>query len=102
MLDTVLLARDKYLVEGGLMFPDQATMYLAGIEDADYKDEKIGCEPLSFRHLPVHLLIQHFCLQSGPMSMASTSLASRKSHSESLWLTPSTSRLSSLRHAPSR
>ena len=44
MLDTVLLARDKYLVEGGLMFPDQATMYLAGIEDADYKDEKIGCE----------------------------------------------------------
>lgn len=44
MLDTVLLARDKYLVEGGLMFPDQATMYLAGIEDADYKEEKIGCK----------------------------------------------------------
>jgi hypothetical protein len=44
MLDTVLLARDKYLVEGGLMFPDQATMYLAGIEDADYREEKIGCE----------------------------------------------------------
>ena len=45
MLDSVLYARDKYLVQGGLMFPDQATMYLAGIEDADYKEEKIGCKP---------------------------------------------------------
>lgn len=44
MLDTVLLARDKYLVPGGLMFPDQATLFLAGIEDAEYKEEKIGCE----------------------------------------------------------
>lgn len=46
MLDTVLLARDKYLVPGGLMFPDEATMYLAAIEDEDYKDEKIGCASL--------------------------------------------------------
>jgi hypothetical protein len=30
-------------VPGGLMFPDEATMYLAGIEDQDYKEEKIGC-----------------------------------------------------------
>jgi protein arginine N-methyltransferase 1 len=43
MLDSVLYARDKYLVPGGLMFPDEATMYLAGIEDQDYKEEKIGC-----------------------------------------------------------
>ncbi|ORY88172.1 S-adenosyl-L-methionine-dependent methyltransferase [Leucosporidium creatinivorum] len=42
MLDSVLYARDKYLVPGGLMFPDEATMYLAGIEDQDYKEEKIG------------------------------------------------------------
>lgn len=28
---------------GGLMFPDTATMYLAAIEDQDYKDEKINC-----------------------------------------------------------
>ncbi|KAF9585518.1 type I protein arginine N-methyltransferase Rmt1 [Lunasporangiospora selenospora] len=42
MLDTVLVARDKYLVPGGLIFPDKATMYLAAIEDGDYKDEKIG------------------------------------------------------------
>uniref|UniRef100_A0A060T2B1 ARAD1C23936p n=1 Tax=Blastobotrys adeninivorans TaxID=409370 RepID=A0A060T2B1_BLAAD len=42
MLDTVLYARDKYLVEGGLIFPDKATMFIAGIEDGEYKEEKIG------------------------------------------------------------
>lgn len=42
MLDTVLYARDKYLATGGLIFPDKATIYMAGIEDGDYKDEKIG------------------------------------------------------------
>ncbi|KAH8119445.1 protein arginine N-methyltransferase [Phellopilus nigrolimitatus] len=42
MLDTVLLARDKYLKPGGLIFPDNATMYIAAIEDQDYKDEKIN------------------------------------------------------------
>ena len=44
MLDTVILARDKYLKQGGLMFPDEATLYLAAIEDMDYKEEKINCE----------------------------------------------------------
>lgn len=44
MLDTVLLARDKYLKKDGLLFPDVATIYLAAIEDNDYKDEKINCE----------------------------------------------------------
>lgn len=43
MLDTVLLARDKYLKKGGLIFPDTATLYLAAIEDQDYKEEKINC-----------------------------------------------------------
>ena len=42
MLDTVLYARDKWLVEGGLMFPDKATLYLTGIEDRQYKDDKIN------------------------------------------------------------
>jgi type I protein arginine methyltransferase len=60
MLDTVLWARDRYLVTppppslalfvcvsnrqapGGLIFPDHASLYVAGIEDADYKEEKIG------------------------------------------------------------
>ena len=48
MLDTVLLARDKYLKPSGLIFPDNATMYIAAIEDQDYKEEKINCAfPLS-------------------------------------------------------
>lgn len=43
MLDTVLYARDQYLAPNGLIFPDKATIFLAGIEDGEYKDEKIGC-----------------------------------------------------------
>ncbi|KAF2644654.1 S-adenosyl-L-methionine-dependent methyltransferase [Massarina eburnea CBS 473.64] len=42
MLDTVLYARDKYLVKDGLIFPDKATIFAAGIEDGEYKEEKIG------------------------------------------------------------
>jgi len=42
MLDTVLYARDKWLAEGGLMFPDKATLYVCGIEDRQYKDDKIA------------------------------------------------------------
>ena len=41
MLETVLGARDKWLAPGGLMFPDKAVVYVAAIEDADYKDSKI-------------------------------------------------------------
>lgn len=44
MLDTVLYARDRYLQTGGLIFPDKATIWMAGIEDGEYKDEKIGCK----------------------------------------------------------
>ena len=44
MLDTVLYARDTYLAEDGKIFPDKATMYVAAIEDGEYKDDKIGCE----------------------------------------------------------
>ena len=44
MLDTVLYARDRYLAPGGLIFPDKATIYVSGIEDGEYKDEKIGCK----------------------------------------------------------
>ena len=43
MLDTVLEARDRYLKPGGLLFPDHATLYIAAIEDQDYKEEKINC-----------------------------------------------------------
>lgn len=42
MLSTVIFARDKWLAPGGLIFPDRATLYLAAIEDRQYKDEKIN------------------------------------------------------------
>lgn len=41
MLETVLFARDKWLVKGGLILPDKATMFIEGIEDGEYKEEKI-------------------------------------------------------------
>lgn len=41
MLETVIVARDKWLRQGGMIFPDKAKLYIMGIEDADYKKEKI-------------------------------------------------------------
>jgi len=42
MLDTVLFARDKWLVPGGALFPDKATLFLTAIEDAEYREDKIN------------------------------------------------------------
>jgi len=42
MLNTVIYARDKWLADGGLMFPDRATLYVTAIEDRQYKEEKIN------------------------------------------------------------
>ena len=70
MLDTVLYARDQYLAEGGLIFPDKASIFMAGIEDGEYKDEKIGCTSSQCRPFKEFLLISD---QSGTMSMALTS-----------------------------
>ena len=42
MLDSVLWARDKYLVKGGKMLPDKAEIYVATIEDEKYKNQKLG------------------------------------------------------------
>ncbi|SCU82862.1 LANO_0B07690g1_1 [Lachancea nothofagi CBS 11611] len=42
MMDTVLFARDRYLVEGGLIFPDKCSIHIAGIEDSQYKAEKLN------------------------------------------------------------
>jgi len=42
MLNTVLYARDKYLAPGGSIYPDEAIMYIAAIEDGQYKQDKIG------------------------------------------------------------
>ncbi|CAI9759061.1 unnamed protein product [Fraxinus pennsylvanica] len=41
MLNTVLYARDKWLVKDGLVLPDRASLHLTAIEDADYKEDKI-------------------------------------------------------------
>ncbi|CDI80105.1 arginine N-methyltransferase 1, putative [Eimeria acervulina] len=42
MLDTVIYCRDRWLAEGGILLPDKAHLYIAAIEDADYKEEKVG------------------------------------------------------------
>lgn len=41
MVNTVLFARDKWLVPGGVVLPDRTTLFLTAIEDADYKHDKI-------------------------------------------------------------
>jgi len=41
MLNTVIYARDHFLKPGGILLPDKANMYIAGIEDSEYKQEKI-------------------------------------------------------------
>lgn len=42
MLNSVLVARDKWLAPGGILMPDRATMSICAIEDADYKEDKIN------------------------------------------------------------
>jgi len=41
MLETVLVARDRWLKPGGLLFPDKCSLYICAIEDRQYKDDKI-------------------------------------------------------------
>eukprot|EP00210_Caulerpa_lentillifera_P009366 g8929.t1 len=41
MLDTVLFARDKWLKPGGILLPDKAALFLCGVEDGEYKQERI-------------------------------------------------------------
>lgn len=77
MLDTVLMARDKYLKPGGMLFPDKATIYIAAIEDEDYKAEKINCEPLVSMPVAHPLKSVH---QSGTMYTALTSHALNPLH----------------------
>lgn len=42
MMDTVLYARDHFLKEGGLILPDKCSIHIAGIEDSQYKQEKVN------------------------------------------------------------
>jgi len=41
MLDTVIFARDKWLVPNGIILPDKAVLYLCAVEDAHYKSDRI-------------------------------------------------------------
>ncbi|RUS22795.1 S-adenosyl-L-methionine-dependent methyltransferase [Endogone sp. FLAS-F59071] len=40
MLDSVLVARDRFLAPGGILAPSQTRMLLGAIDDADFKNEK--------------------------------------------------------------
>ena len=42
MFDSVLYAREKWLNPEGQLFPNRAVLYAAGIEDEEYKNQKIG------------------------------------------------------------
>lgn len=79
MLDTVLYARDKYLKKDGLIFPDKATIFMAGIEDGEYKEEKIGCKhPFPLHGASSGSKAQILTEQSGTMSGASTTRPSKR------------------------
>ncbi|VVB11134.1 unnamed protein product [Arabis nemorensis] len=41
MLDSVLYARNKWLVDDGVVLPDKASLHLTAIEDSEYKEDKI-------------------------------------------------------------
>lgn len=42
MLDSVLVARDRFLKKDGLMMPSQTTLVIAGISDKDYYDDRVN------------------------------------------------------------
>lgn len=86
MLDTVLYARDRYLNKDGLIFPDKATIFACGIEDGEYKDEKIGCKSItSYSHVDTQKQRADMPeTQSGTTSTDSTTLPSRRP----LWPSP--------------
>ena len=80
MLDTVLLARDKYLKPEGLIFPDNASMYICAIEDQEYKEEKINCAyscTVTLGGFPRSEVVLVVLLQSGTMCMGLTIRSSR-------------------------
>jgi protein arginine N-methyltransferase 1 len=41
MLNTVIFARDHFLAPEGILLPDKASLYISGIEDEEYKQDKI-------------------------------------------------------------
>lgn len=77
MLDCLLQARDKYLVPGGLLFPDRVSAYLAGIEDRGKVESKVGCECTFLRQARQNRLLTpeflFLCAKIGMMFMGLTS-----------------------------
>ncbi|PHJ22706.1 arginine n-methyltransferase [Cystoisospora suis] len=57
MLDTVLFCRDKWLKPGGMVFPDKASLYIAAIEDADYKLRRTSTRMLPLSHAALQPLL---------------------------------------------
>lgn len=42
MLESVIVARDRFLKEGGLMLPDKANIWMVGVEDMNYRRDKMN------------------------------------------------------------
>jgi len=78
MLDSVIIARDKWLKKDtGIMLPDKARMFIAGIEDAQYKEEKFdfwrnvyGFDMSCLREValaePLVETVEHSCVMTTP------------------------------------
>lgn len=47
MLDSVLIARDKWLAPGGIMMPNRAKMYVATVDDEAFYRKKLVIPMLS-------------------------------------------------------
>jgi len=45
MLNTVIFARDKWLTKDGVIFPDNAKLFMCAIEDKEYKSSKVDWYP---------------------------------------------------------
>eukprot|EP00467_Chlorarachnion_reptans_P001930 CAMPEP_0114506332 /NCGR_PEP_ID=MMETSP0109-20121206/11372_1 /TAXON_ID=29199 /ORGANISM="Chlorarachnion reptans, Strain CCCM449" /LENGTH=532 /DNA_ID=CAMNT_0001684915 /DNA_START=51 /DNA_END=1649 /DNA_ORIENTATION=+ len=42
MLTTVLVARDRWLAKGGVVYPDKARLFIAGAEMSEYREERVA------------------------------------------------------------
>lgn len=41
MFDSILYAKNKWLVKDGYLFPDKAQIFISALEDSEYKKKKI-------------------------------------------------------------
>ena len=49
-------------VNDGIVLPDKASLYLTAIEDAEYKEDKIECEPIEIFKIHLSRIFFSFCL----------------------------------------